>query len=116
MAVHCCCCSKKTVALTLWGAAAEEAGGNLEALEGTNPVLSVSSCRVTDYNGALALTNFKLHVLCAANALLTSPDVASQRTMVCLPLQVDFMLFMLSVPLQLHASQALDVCLILLCQ
>lgn len=44
-------CSKKTVAITLWGNAAEEAGGTLESLEGTHPVLSISNCRVTDFNG-----------------------------------------------------------------
>lgn len=38
--------------MTLWGAAAEDAGGTLEGLEGTSPVLSISNCRVTDFNGA----------------------------------------------------------------
>lgn len=45
-----CPCSGKTVTVTLWGAAAEEAGAELEAL--THPLVSLSSCRVTDYNGA----------------------------------------------------------------
>lgn len=45
-----CPCSGKTVTVTLWGTAAEAAGAELEAL--THPLVSLSSCRVTDYNGA----------------------------------------------------------------
>ncbi|KAK9794335.1 hypothetical protein WJX73_003860 [Symbiochloris irregularis] len=43
--------SKRTVSVTMWGSAAEEAGGDLEMQGGTNPVLSISCCRVGDYNG-----------------------------------------------------------------
>jgi len=42
--------SGKTVTVTLWGQAAEEAGAELEAL--THALVSISACRVTDYNGA----------------------------------------------------------------
>jgi len=38
------------VTVTLWGQAAEEAGAELEAL--THALVSISACRVTDYNGA----------------------------------------------------------------
>ena len=43
--------SNKTVALTLWGAAAEGAGADLEATAAAGPVVSISHCRVSDYNG-----------------------------------------------------------------
>ena len=36
--------------VTLWGRAAEEQGAQLEALP--HPLVSLSQCRVTDYNGA----------------------------------------------------------------
>ena len=36
--------------MTLWGRAAEEQGAQLEALP--HPLVSLSQCRVTDYNGA----------------------------------------------------------------
>ena len=42
--------SGKTVTVTLWGRAAEEQGAQLEALP--HPLVSLSQCRVTDYNGA----------------------------------------------------------------
>jgi replication factor A1 len=41
----------KTVTLTLWGGAAENAGAELEALATTNPVVAISACRVSSYNG-----------------------------------------------------------------
>ena len=41
--------SRKSVSLTLWGKHAEETGGALEGME--SPIVSVSSVRVTDYNG-----------------------------------------------------------------
>jgi hypothetical protein len=42
-------CSRKTVVLTTWGASAEE----MAALEGRDaPLLSITACRVTDFNGA----------------------------------------------------------------
>ena len=43
-------CSAKTVVVTLWGTAAEEDGAALERLD--NAVLSIASCRVTDFAGA----------------------------------------------------------------
>ncbi len=42
--------SLKTVTLTLWGRVAEDQGGLLEALDA--PVLAISACRVTNFNGA----------------------------------------------------------------
>lgn len=44
--------SAKTVVVTLWGALAEEVGAQLELH--TDAVVSISSCRVTEYNGAPA--------------------------------------------------------------
>lgn len=42
-------CSRKTVVLTMWGASAED----MAQLEGREaPLLSVTACRVTDFNGA----------------------------------------------------------------
>lgn len=46
--------SAKSVALTLWGALAEGVGAELEALSaagGEAPILAVSACRVSSYNG-----------------------------------------------------------------
>ena len=37
--------------LTLWGRNAEVAGSELEMDSHSNPVLSVTSVRITDYNG-----------------------------------------------------------------
>ncbi len=47
------CCSSTSVQLTLWGNAAEDVGGQLETeMYATNkPIVSVSHCRVTDFNG-----------------------------------------------------------------
>ena len=58
-----CPCSGKTVTVTLWGTAAEEAGAELEAL--THPLVSLSSCRVTDYNGATGLFLQRFTLLCS---------------------------------------------------
>ena len=41
-------CSQKTVTLTLWGETAQERGAALEAED--CPVITVTSCRVSDYN------------------------------------------------------------------
>ena len=46
-------CSNKTVSLTLWGAAAETTGADLEATAAAGPVVSISRCRISDYNGML---------------------------------------------------------------
>ena len=45
------CCRGQTVGLTLWGDSAEVQGAELEQSKDT--ILSVSSCRVGDFNGAL---------------------------------------------------------------
>lgn len=42
-------CSHKTVTLTLWGETAIDKGPLLE--EQSNPVVVVTSCRVSDFNG-----------------------------------------------------------------
>ena len=39
--------STKTVVVTLWGLSAEEDGARLEHLD--NPIVSIASCRVTDF-------------------------------------------------------------------
>ncbi|KAK9828112.1 hypothetical protein WJX81_005736 [Elliptochloris bilobata] len=46
--------SGKTVTVTLWGRSAEESGAELEALP--HPLVSISQCRVTDYNGVSVST------------------------------------------------------------
>ena len=43
-------CRGRTVGLTLWGESAEVQGAELEQSE--DAIVSVSSCRVGDYNGA----------------------------------------------------------------
>ena len=43
-------CRAKTVVVTLWGTTAEEVGAQLE--QQPDAVVSISSCRVTEYNGA----------------------------------------------------------------
>lgn len=45
-------CSQKTVTLTLWGEAAIDKGPLLE--EHTNPVVIITSCRVSDFDGNIA--------------------------------------------------------------
>lgn len=49
------CRSLKTVSLTLWGESAEEQGATIEAEDA--PVIIVTSCRVTEYNGELGRTS-----------------------------------------------------------
>lgn len=44
-----CLSSLKTVGVTLWGATAEELGSRLE--QEADAIISISSCRVTDFNG-----------------------------------------------------------------
>lgn len=43
--------SLKTVVVTLWGAMAEDKGAEIEAAAGDNPVLAISACRVSSFNG-----------------------------------------------------------------
>lgn len=48
--------SKKTVTLTLWGPTAEGLGAELESRAAQHPVLSVSACRVSAFNGVSVST------------------------------------------------------------
>lgn len=48
--LHVCWCRGRTVGLTLWGDSAEVQGAELEQSE--DAIVSVSSCRVGDFNGA----------------------------------------------------------------
>ncbi len=48
---HIPCCSLKTVVVTLWGATAEGPGRELEEQADAAPVVAISSCRVSSYNG-----------------------------------------------------------------
>lgn len=52
-AIHPCVAhrSLKTVVVTLWGATAEGPGRELEEQGGAAPVVAISSCRVSSYNG-----------------------------------------------------------------
>lgn len=45
-------CRAKTVVVTLWGSTAEGVGAQLE--QQPDALISISSCRVTDFNGARA--------------------------------------------------------------
>ena len=45
------CRSLKTVVVTLWGGTAEGPGRELEEQAGVAPVVAISSCRVSSYNG-----------------------------------------------------------------
>ncbi|KAL6771853.1 RFA3 [Auxenochlorella protothecoides x Auxenochlorella symbiontica] len=47
---------KKTVTLTLWGPTAEGLGAELESRAAQHPVLSVSACRVSAFNGVSVST------------------------------------------------------------
>ena len=40
--------------VTLWGNAAEVTGLEVEAQAADNPVVAISACRVSSYNGGLA--------------------------------------------------------------
>lgn len=46
-----CCCSLKTVVVTLWGSSAEGVGRELEEQAEAAPVVAISACRVSSYNG-----------------------------------------------------------------
>lgn len=46
-----CLCSLKTVVVTLWGSTAEGPGKELEEQAEMAPVVAISSCRVSSYNG-----------------------------------------------------------------
>ena len=54
-------CSQKTVTLTLWGETAIDKGPLLE--EHTNPVVIITSCRVSDYDGNLLYDCFTVPCL-----------------------------------------------------
>jgi hypothetical protein len=64
--------SSKTVAVTLWGATAEEVGGRLE--QEADPILSIANCRVTDFNGApMSSCLCKCRLCCACVVMGTRP-------------------------------------------
>ncbi|KAL4439681.1 hypothetical protein ABPG75_002682 [Micractinium tetrahymenae] len=48
--------SLKTVVVTLWGSSAEDPGRELEQLAEAAPVVAISSCRVSSYNGVSVST------------------------------------------------------------
>ncbi len=50
LSLRCNACRAKTVVVTLWGSTAEEVGAQLE--QQPDALISISSCRVTDFNGA----------------------------------------------------------------
>lgn len=52
-------CSGKMVKLTLWGSLAENEGAELESM--SHPVLSVTACRVGDFDGGLLFPLQTLH-------------------------------------------------------
>ena len=62
-------CSQKTVTLTLWGETAIDKGPLLE--EHTNPVVIITSCRVSDFDGNIAA------YLAARLAFLSSCEAAT---------------------------------------
>ena len=61
------------VKLTVWGSLAENEGAKLESM--SHPVLSVTACRVGDYDGLLPHPLQSLH--CCSNAL-HSEDTTSR--------------------------------------
>lgn len=55
----------KTVVVTLWGNLAETVGEQLHSLvsNASNPIVAISSCRVSSYNGVSVSTLTRSHVM-----------------------------------------------------
>lgn len=87
-------CSLKTVGLTMWGTAAEGVGRELEELAESAPVLAISACKVSSYNGVSgALKRQGLRVAATLPACCLQAAVAlNQSGLAC------------TVPTSLHSS------------
>lgn len=57
-------CSLKTVVLTMWGNAAEAAGREIEELVQQAPVVAITACRVSSYNGVSGTLLGSCHARC----------------------------------------------------